>query len=54
MFEKLHNKMAQESILIKLALVNHWAIIEKVGIGYRLKNGNYGIRFKDHTQLFVF
>ena len=35
--------------MIKLALVSSWAYVEKYGIGYKLRNGNYGMKYKDKT-----
>lgn len=30
-----------------LSLVESWVLLEKYGLGYKLKNGNFGMKFKD-------
>ena len=44
----------KSDILLKLALVSQWVLVEKYGFGYRLKNGNFGMRFNDKTHMFTY
>jgi hypothetical protein len=46
--------MNRDDLLIELALVSQWVFLEKYGLAYRLKNGNFGMQFNDKTQIYMF
>jgi len=35
-------------------LVSNFAVIKQFGLGYRLRNGNFGVCFKDKTYMFMY
>jgi len=35
-------------------LVESWVLLEKYGLGYKLKNGNFGMKFKDQTHMYTY
>ena len=37
-----------------LSLVESWALLEKYGLGYKLKNGNIGMKFRDQTHMYTY
>jgi hypothetical protein len=46
--------MGADWVKTKLALVSQWVQIDKYGLGYLLRNGNYGMKFKDKTHMFTY
>lgn len=52
MIEKMQNKNAKCDIYTKLTLVSNFAVVKQFGLGYRLRNGNFGVTFKDKTYMF--
>ena len=54
MIEKIQNEQASCDIYTKLMLVSNFAVIKQFGLGYRLRNGNYGVSFKDKTYMFMY
>ena len=50
--EKIQNEKSSCDIFTKLMLVSNFVVIKQYGLGYRIRNGNFGVSFKDKTFMF--